>query len=105
MARDFCVRDGYTIYMTKGQLGIVILVIVIALIGIAVAVHNHTQSATQAQTGPTAEQTTAASDCIELCQTVYDESGASGVSNQEQACENVCNKSAGISASTTATSQ
>ena len=86
--------------MTKGQLWIAVIVVVIILIIGEVIVHSHTQSSAQA--GPTAAQITAANDCIVLCQTAfYSESDAAGSSNQEQACENDCNKSAGISASTT----
>ncbi|MGC9605200.1 MAG: hypothetical protein ABSF56_00335 [Minisyncoccia bacterium] len=75
--------------MTKTQALILIIVVILILIGIEIGIHSHNQDQ---------EATTAVGDCVVLCQGVFDSSGRDAAAKQEQSCENVCYKSAGLPA-------
>ena len=91
--------------MTKTQACIAGIVIVFTIGVVALAVHRHSQEqasggatagAPAAPEAPSQTQLTAAAECITLCQTAYNGSGTGAPSAQETACENLCNKSAGL---------
>ena len=85
--------------MTKTQLFIFVIVVILVLLGVEIALH-HQGAATGSSNLPSQDQITAVNDCVELCQTVYDEGGTGQVSPKEQACENTCYTSAGLATST-----
>ncbi len=92
--------------MTKAQVWMAVIVIIIIFVVAEVVIHTtHTNNQPQKQTTTTNVQTTVANDCIVMCQNVFDESDSATSSNQEQSCENVCNKSAGLPISTSTNSQ
>jgi len=85
--------------MTKTQLFIAVIVIILVILGVEIALH-HGGSATGGGNLPSSTQVNAVNTCVELCQTVYDESGTGAVSAKEQACENACYTGAGMATST-----
>ncbi|GEM_PF-1742017 len=90
--------------MSKNQLFILIIVIILIILGVEIALRQQGGATSAGANLPSQTQINAVNDCVELCQTVYDESGTGENSSKEQVCENACNNAAGMSTSTNSNS-